>query len=149
MVLINLTELLMIPACLSLVCFLTRAVLKGLTLQKSCLMFLERYVLFDMCIIGMDTVVPVGTRFLDLNRKKKKESLFFIFFLRSFSCVVCLKCLKPFVKIRKKYFHECCPLVQHDFRFCCQSFVINYESLWAGSIHFHKENSWKTWLFRS
>ena len=71
MVLINLAELLMTPACLSLVCFLTRAALKGLTLQKSCLMFLGMYVLFDMCIIGMDTVVPVGTRFLDLKKKKK------------------------------------------------------------------------------
>ena len=35
--------------------------------------------------------------------------------------MVRLKHLNTFIEMHETYFHECCPLVQHEFRFCGQS----------------------------
>ena len=89
----------------------------------------------------MGAIVLAGARFLDSQN--------WAFLPIPFPGMVHLKQLNTFVKTHEKYFHDCCPLVQHEFLFCGQSFFFNYESSWAGSIQFHHENSWKTWLFGS
>ena len=48
------------------------------------------------------------------------DSQFFLFSSSPVPVMVHLKHLNIFVTMREKYFHECCPLVQHEFWFCGQ-----------------------------